>query len=156
MCIHKYYIFLPCGHSLFDPSPLLLCPSSPSSPLPASLSPPQSRRPSLFPPCTPTAHPFRTYALHTSCLRCLARRAHRLDAAASLTREVVVPEARWRATYGGYVAEREAWRNWGAVDGGGALRREEVERRRVRWEVERERRVEVEREKRRTTLGKGR
>jgi hypothetical protein len=157
MCIHKYYIFLACGHSLFDPEPLILCPSSPSTPLPRYLSHSPVRRPSIFPPCTPTAHPFRTYALHIPCLSCLALRAQGLNAASACTVDVVVPEARWRATYGGYLAERDAWRTWGAGEtglGGGALRREDVLRRRVRWENERERRIEEERMRRRNTMTK--
>ena len=151
MCIHKYYIFLPCGHSHFSSTPLRLCPSYASSPPLSPLldSSPFSRNP-LFPPCMPRAHPFRSYALHIPCSSCLRARSARLAAATERTQPVIVPEARWRATYGSYVGKSDVLGTWGAsMAPAGALRREDLERRREEWMREREGMNRKERDRRR-------
>lgn len=69
-----------------------------------------------------------------------------------MTIPVTVPEARWRATYGAYRGEKDTWRVWGQggkKDSVGALRREDLERRREKWVREMREREEVERASRR-------
>jgi hypothetical protein len=129
MCIHKYYIFLNCGHSFFAPGPLLICDKATFPPLPPSQHYRLSRRSSISThapfssTCVPQAHPYRTVRVaHGLCLDCEVRRKYLLS---QVEQDFISPvrfdESKWRVKYrsprGWRGKQREEeWEKWGEED----------------------------------------
>ncbi len=118
MCYHRLYIFSICGHSLYAPTPLLLCKDSAIPPdAPASAA------------CTPRAHPFQSLRIHRLCALCDRRRSALL-AEVERDREIKFDQWRWKVAYQNPAAEQEAWKRWGSgcQDVAERFRRRETER----------------------------
>ncbi|KAF2436457.1 hypothetical protein EJ08DRAFT_691623 [Tothia fuscella] len=130
MCIHKFYIFVNCGHNFFAPGALLPCPDATFPSLPPSQHYRLSRKSTTLQThtptsttCTPTAHPYRTIRIrHGLCLDCEVRRKYLLaQAEQDVLNVVTVDESKWRVQYasekkrgGGKGKGNEgSWLDWG-------------------------------------------
>lgn len=123
MCVHKFYIFLNCGHSFFAPNPLIPCPDAEFTPLhPSEHYRLSSKLPVLTHEpfstnCTPEAHPYRTVRIYNGlCLHCEVRREHLLARAEQdIGNAVRFDESKWRVQYVNEKAgkKEEAWKAWG-------------------------------------------
>jgi hypothetical protein len=129
MCIHKYHIFLNCGHSFFAPGPLLICDKATFLPLPPSQHYRLSRKSSMkthepfSSTCVPQAHPFRTVRIdHGLCLECEVRRKYLLaQAEQDFISPVKIDEKKWRVQYVSPIAwkgkkREDEWQKWGEED----------------------------------------
>jgi hypothetical protein len=130
MCVHKYYIFLNCGHSFFAPGPLITCPKATFLPLPPSQYYHLSRKSSVSThapfssTCVPKAHPYRTVRInHGLCLNCEVQRKSLLAQAEQDFISIVrFDESKWRVQYQspsgrkGKYRESQDWLQWGKED----------------------------------------
>jgi hypothetical protein len=126
MCLHKFYIFMNCGHSFFAPGALIPCAIAEFSSLQPSKDYQLSKRlqvitqESLSSTCTPKAHPYRTIRINNGlCLDCEVRRKYLLaQAEQELVNVVQFEESRWRVQYVNDKASKkqEKWRAWGEPD----------------------------------------
>jgi hypothetical protein len=130
MCIHKYYIFLNCGHSFFAPGPLVTCKKATFLPLPPSQHYRLSRKSSVSThtpfssTCMPEAHPYRTIRItYGLCLDCEVRRKYLLaQAEQDFVSVVRFDESKWRVQYRspngrkGKFRESQDWQQWGEED----------------------------------------
>ena len=146
MCIHKYFIFKQCGHSYFAPAILVPCASRVAQDEARCTTPKKKKstgrsrsNTSAAPPptrCIPTAHPYRTFLIHTGlCLHCEIRRAQGLALAERNIQVATFPERKWRVRYS--VPQKSGlegafpeggWANGSDLDVNGFIRREEEAR----------------------------
>jgi len=105
MCIYKFYIHVPCGHSIFIWPPLRNCSTSKT--------------------CVPTVHLFQTCKLDLPCLACLKDRTVALSDAETHITPINYPENKIRVTYAGRAGTPACGRDG---IGSRALTREDVER----------------------------
>jgi hypothetical protein len=129
MCIHKYYIFLNCGHSFFAPGPILICDKATFPSLPPlqhyrlSLRSSISTHAPYSSTCVPEVHPYRTVRIRCGlCLDCEIRRHYLLEQAEqNFIPAVRFDESKWRVQYqsmsdGKGKQKDEEWRKWGEED----------------------------------------
>lgn len=106
MCYHKFYIFATCGHSFWQPVPLVQCRNASFSAGSAFSS-----------TCRPRSHPFQTRKVYALCWECRRQRDALLSEAEHRGEEVRFEEWKWRMKYQSPQAEESSWGKWDASGG---------------------------------------
>lgn len=109
MCFYKLCIFQTCGHSFWQPKPLLLCSESSYD---AAIGYSDS--------CYPQSHPFQTKKVYSLCWPCRQRRDVLLEEAETRGGEVRFEDWKWRMQYQSRHAEQNAWKTWGGENAAGS------------------------------------
>ncbi|KAF9633624.1 hypothetical protein BFW01_g4518 [Lasiodiplodia theobromae] len=106
MCYHKFFIFATCGHSFWQPAPLVQCRDASFSASSAFSS-----------TCRPRSHPFQTRKVYALCWECRRQRDALLSEAEHRGEEVRFEEWKWRMKYQSPQAEESSWGKWEASSG---------------------------------------
>ncbi|KAK8168229.1 hypothetical protein BKA80DRAFT_266344 [Phyllosticta citrichinensis] len=111
MCFYKLCIFQTCGHSFWQPGPLLLCSASSYNPTIGYSE-----------TCFPQSHPFQTKKVYSLCWPCQQQRDALLEEADMRGGEVRFEEWKWRMRYQSRQAEQNAWKTWGGESASTSVR----------------------------------
>lgn len=109
MCYHKFYIFATCGHSFWQPGPLVQCQD-------ASFAPNSN----FSSTCRPRSHPYQTRKVYELCRQCRQQRDILLAEAERRGGEVRFEEWKWRMKYQSPQTEENSWKTWGGPDASGS------------------------------------
>jgi len=97
MCCHRLYVYNTCGHSVFSPSPLVVCRFAEIPPHAAQST-----------TCKIIAHPYQSWKIDSLCPECQQRRARLLEQV-EITQVIQFDEWRWKVSYGMPAHGKDFW-----------------------------------------------
>ena len=97
MCCHRFWVYMTCGHSVFAPTPTVLCQE-------AAIPP----RGSFSTSCALKSHPFQSWKVDSLCPDCDKRRGELLTRIEA-RQKIHYDEWRWKVSYGMPAHGKDIW-----------------------------------------------